>query len=582
MKKRVFLFALVIGFLASGSTNAQQQMPEPSRTLPIKIYFDQRIRMRDGVKLAADVYRPDVPGKFDCILHRTPYLKSNDTALSFGRYFAPQGYAFVAVDVRGRGDSPGTFVPYRHEGQDGYDAVEWCAAQPWSSGRVATIGGSYNGKTQWLTAIERPPHLTTMVVLVSPSDPFVEFPTGEPIPVDVSWFYITSGHVLQNMEAVDWDAVTRHLPLLTMDEAIGRMMPAWREQFDHTRLDSFWEAERYQNKFERVEVPVFHISGWYDDEQVGTPLNFIGMTNNGAASVRNHQKLLMGPWGHAVNSKSKLGDVDFGPTATIDLKGTMLRWFDAWLKGVDNGIKSEAPVRIFVMGSNQWVDEHEWPIARTRFIEFYLHSGGRSNSVHGDGKLSTEKPQAEKSDVYTYDPQNPVPFITESSFEQIGGPDDYRSVERRDDVLVYNSDPVTRDTEVCGPIRVTLYASSSAVDTDFTAKLIDVWPNAFAERLSDGVVRARFRNGMDKEELIQPGAVNEYQIDAWNTCQMFKTGHRIRLEISSSAFPKYSRNLNTGEALGRSDKMVTANQTIYHDAQHPSHVTLPIVPEPAK
>jgi uncharacterized protein len=287
----------------------------------------------------------------------------------------------------------------------------------------------------------------------------------------------------------------------------------------------------------------------------------------------------MGPWPHAINSKSKFGEVDFGPTAIINLNQTMLRWFDAWLKGTDNGVKSEAPVRIFVMGSNQWVDEREWPMARTRYTDFYLRGNGPANSLYGSGALSTDKPQSEKPDHYTYDSDAPVPFITEPSFAQIGGPDDYRPVERRDDVLVYTSDPVTRDTEVCGPIKVTLYAASSATDTDFTAKLIDVWPNGFAERLSDGIVRARFRNGMEKEELIQPGTINQYLIDAWNTCDMYQIGHRIRIEISSSAFPKYPRNLNTGEPLGRNTKRLTAQQAIYHDAQHPSHVTLPIVPE---
>ena len=577
MTRRISLLFLVVAII-SGWAPAQQSKSASDKTLPIKIYFNQQIRMRDGVELSADVYRPDASGKFDCILNRTPYLKSSEGALTFGRYFAEHGYAFVAVDVRGRGDSPGHFVPYRYEGKDGYDSVEWCAAQPWSTGRVGTIGGSYNGKTQWLTAIEQPPHLTTMIALVSPSDPFVEFPTGEPLPLDESWYFLTSGHVLQNEDGVEWNSVFQHLPLLTMDEASGRIMPEWRELFNHTHLDNFWESERYQNKFERVQVPVLHISGWYDDEQVGTPLNFIGMTTQGAPAVRNSQKLLMGPWPHAVNSKSKLGDVDFGPTAVIDINGTMLRWFDAWLKGIDNGVKAEPPVRIFVMGSNQWVDEREWPIARTQFTDFYLHSRTGANSLHGDGTLSTAKPQSEKIDSYSYDPSDPVPFITEPSFAQIGGPDDYRPVERRDDVLVYTGDQVANDTEVCGPIKVTLYAATTAIDTDFTAKLIDVWPNGFAERLSDGIVRARFRNGMEKEELVQPGAVTEYKIDAWNTCQMFKTGHRIRIEISSSAFPKYPRNLNTGGPLGQDSKMVTAQQTIYHDAQHPSRVTLPVVP----
>ncbi len=577
MLRRWFALFLGIGTLACAVAAMRAQAQEAEKTASVKIDFNQRMRMRDGVELSADVYRPDGPGKFNCILNRTPYLKSSEGTAQFGKYFAEHGYAFVAVDVRGRGDSEGTFIPFRNEGKDGYDSIEWCAAQPWSTGRVGTIGGSYNGKNQWLAAVEQPPHLSTMIALVSPSDPFVEFPTGEPLPVDGSWYYLTSGHVLQNMDAVDWAAINWHLPLLTMDEAIGYRMPAWREQFDHPQLDTYWEAERYQNKYDRVQVPVLHISGWYDDEQVGTPLNFIGMTTKGPASVRQSQQLLMGPWPHAVNSKSKLGEVDFGPTALIDLKGTMLRWFDAWLKGMDNGVKQEAPVRIFVMGSNQWINERQWPPAGTHYTDYYLHSGGRANSLYGDGRLSTEVPGVEKTDQFTYNPANPTPFITDPNFEQLGGPDDYRPIERRDDVLVYTSDAVSKDTEVCGPISVTLYAATSAKDTDFTGKLIDVWPNGFAERLSDGIVRARFRNGMEKPELIRPGTVYEYKIDAWNTCEMFQTGHRVRLEISSSAFPKYPRNLNTGEALGKTGNMISAEQTIYHDGQHRSHVTLPIV-----
>ena len=571
-----FLLACLFGIGVLGAY-AQAGEPGEEKPLTVRIYFDQHIRTRDGIELSADVYRPDLPGKFDCILNRTPYLKNSETALDFGRYFAQHGYAFVVVDVRGRGDSEGTFIPYRMEGRDGYDSVEWCAAQAWSTGRVGTIGGSYNGKTQWLTAVEQPPHLVTMIAMTSPSDPFVEFPTGEPIPLDISWYFYTAGHVLQNSDAVDWQSLIQHLPAFTTDEAAGRLLPTWREQFDHSPADPYWDAEKYQNKFERVQASVLHISGWYDDEQIGTPLNYIGMTTKGSASVRKSQKLLMGPWPHAVNSKAKLGEVDFGATAVVDLKGVMLRWFDAWLKGVDNGVKRESPVHIFVMGANRWVDEEDWPIPRTRYTSFYLHSGGRANTLYGDGQLSERQPDAESADTFAYDPANPAPFITEPSFEQIGGPDDYRAIERRDDVLVYSSEALKTETEICGPIRVTLYASSSAKDTDFTAKLLDVWPNGFAQRLTDGMVRARFRRGMDKEELISPGNIYEYTIDAWNTCQMFLTGHRIRIEVSSSAFPKYPRNLNTGEPLGKTSTIAVAQQRIFHDAKHASHIVLPIV-----
>ena len=544
----------------------------------LKIDFNQRVKMRDGVELSADVYRPDAPGKFPVILSRTPYTKPG--SLGTAKYFVPNGYVLVAMDVRGRGDSDGQFVPYRNDGQDGYDAIEWCASQPWSTGKVGTTGGSYNGRIQWFTGILQPPHLAAMVAMVTPSDPFVEWPTGLPLPMDISWYHFTAGHLSQNMDAVDWTRIQWHLPMYDMDNVAGRPNPYWKEEIDHAQLSPWWEPLRYQNKYDRVKVPVLHISGWYDDEQVGTPLNFIGMTaKSQPEAVRNSQRLMMGPWPHAINSRSKLGDVDFGPTAMIDLNGYILRWFDYWLKGIDNGIVKEPPVRIFVMGANYWTDENEWPIARTQYTKYYLHSSGRANSSYGDGKLSTQEPAKEPSDGYTYDPASPTPFITEPSFAQIGGPDDYRPVERRDDVLVYTSDPVSEDTEICGPIRAQLYAASSAKDTDFMAKLIDVWPNGFAERLIDGMVRARFRDGMDKPSLIEPEKGYAYSIDMWNTCQMFLKGHSIRLEIASSAFPKYDRNLNTGEALGKTTRMQTADQKVYHDRDHASFVLLPIVPK---
>ncbi len=545
----------------------------------VKIDFNQRVRMRDGVELSADVYRPAIPGRFPVILLRTPYLKTGQ--LKNGNLFASRGYVFVAQDVRGRGDSAGAFVPYRNEGRDGYDSIEWCANQPWSNGKIGTYGGSYLGRVQWLAAVEQPPHLVTMVPLVSPSDPFVEWPTGLPLPMDISWYAFTSGHVAQNLDAVDWAKAHSHLPLDTMDQAIGRAMPFWKELFEHPQLDAWWAALRYQDKYEKVQVPVLNISGWYDDEQVGTPLNYIGVSTRGPAELRKNHKLLMGWWPHSTFiAGTKLGDVDFGSGATMDREAYVLRWFDYWLKKIDTGIEKEPPVKVFVMGENRWADESEWPIARTRSTRYYLHSAGRANSLFGDGALSTSAPAAEPTDGYSYDPAKPTPFITEPSFAQIGGPDDYRPVERRDDVLVYTSEPVAEDTEVCGPIRVELFAASSARDTDFMAKLIDVWPDGYAQRLIDGMVRARFRDGMDKPSLIEPGRVYPYSIDAWNTCNTYLKGHRIRLEISSSAFPKYDRNLNTGAPLGKTAEMEVAQQKIYHDAAHPSAVVLPVIPKP--
>ncbi|GER90960.1 hydrolase [Dictyobacter vulcani] len=546
----------------------------------LQIQFDQRVPMRDGITLSADIYMPvgnnGEPGIYPVILSRTPYMKA-EISLETAKYFVRNGYIFVSMDVRGRGDSDGEFVPYFNEGRDGYDAIEWCAEQPWSNGSVGTIGASYGGRIQWLAAVERPPHLQAMIVLVPPSDPFVETPTGTPSPMHLCWLHLVSGRALQSMDVVEWEQVYEHLPLVTMDERVGRSIPSWRTEMQHTQLDAYWEPLCYQQRFDRVKVPVLHISGWYDDEQIGTPLNYAGMTAKGAsAEVRASQRLLMGPWGHNTNADSRFGAVDFGSQAIIDLRGEQLRWYDHYLKGktVDVG----APVHIFVMGKNEWRDEQEWPLARTQWTPFYLHSQGRANSRFGNGMLTRVKPAVEPVDTYLYDPANAVPFITDATSSQIGGPDDYSSLQRRDDVLVYVSEPLSEDVEVTGPIKVDLYAASSAPDTDFMAMLIDVWPNGFRQRLCDSMVRARFRNGMDKPELIEPGQIYHYTIDCWNVSQVFKAGHRICVQVTSSAFPKYDRNQNTGEPLGQTTELAIAEQRIYHDAEHPSAVVLPIIP----
>jgi uncharacterized protein len=571
---QVGLILALLGYAAI--THGQEAKTE--QPFELKIDFNRRVPMRDRTELSADVYRPKAEGRFPVILNRTPYTKTSAGNFKIAQYFVAHGYVVVFMDVRGRGDSDGIFEPYRNDGQDGYDTIEWCAAQPWSTGKVGTLGGSYNGAIQWLTAVKQPPHLAAMIALASPSDPFVEWPTGQPLPVDISWYHFTAGHVLQNMEAVDWKKLYDHLPLMTMDEAMGRPNRFWKDEVEHAKLDSWWEYKRYQNKYDRVRVPVLNISGWYDDEQVGTPLNFVGVTTKGATEVRRAQRLLIGPWPHAINSSPKLGQIDFGPTAVIDMNAYWLRWFDYWLKGIQNGVSQEAPVRIFVMSGNGWRDENEWPLARTQWTKYYLHSKGRANTLSGDGTLSTAAPANEPTDKYSYDPAKPVTFITDASFAQIGGPDDYRTIEERSDVLVYTSEPLADDTEVCGPLRVRLAAASSARDTDFMAKLIDVWPNGFAQRLNDGMVRARFRQGMDKPSLIETGRVYDYDLDLWNTCQLYRKDHRIRIEIASSAFPKYDRNLNTGEALGQTTGMQIAEQKIFHDREHPSYVILPVVP----
>lgn len=547
----------------------------------VKIEYDQRARMRDGVYLSADVFRPDAPGRFPVILVRTPYDNASPAYARQGLFWASRGYAYVIQDVRGRGESEGEFYPLVHEAEDGYDTQTWCGTAPWSNGKIGTTGGSYLGWTQVYPAGLRNPYLVAMISIVTPPDPTRNFPIQHGVfnPTTVSWLAYISGKTLQDTSHIDLMAAYRTLPLREMDEGFGRRIRAWKDWFDHPTLDDYWKAQSYQEQLLDATVPILHVSGWYDDVLVGTTENYVNLTTRGAtADARQRQWLLIGPWGHRVNTSRRLGDVDFGPEALIDFDEVQLRWFDHWLKGVDNGVESESKVRIFVMGENRWRSENEWPVGRTRTVEYFLHSGGRANSLFGDGRLEPSPPEDEPADTFRYDPENAVPFITEPNFSQVGGPDDYRPVERRDDVLVYSTAPLTEPLEVCGPLTVRLHAASSARDTDWTAKVLDVHPDGFAQRLNDGIVRARFRRSTEKESFLEPGRVESYDIDAWSTCVLMGEGHRLRLEISSSAFPKFDRNLNTGGRIGMETKGIVAEQTVYHDREHPSRVLIPVVP----
>jgi putative CocE/NonD family hydrolase len=552
---------------------ALQAAPTTPAADSVAIRFDVRIPMRDGVTLSADIYSPPTPGRYPVVLMRTPYNKTGAAVLKEARAFAQRGYVYVAADVRGRGDSEGEWRPYFFEGDDGYDAIEWCAAQPWSTGKVGTIGRSYVGYNQWVAAVRRPPHLAAIIALAPMADPFEDVwitgPGGVPTPTMISWYHLTAGKVLQNMSAVDWNTLNWHVPLLTMDEAAGRPNERWRSIITHSTRDAWWDPLRYQDRFVRAYVRALHISGWYDDTQRATPMNYVGMRTRAATpEARDRQKLVIGPWPHAINSTQKLGRLDFGPTAVIDLFGLQVEWFDRWLKG--NGPQTAAPrVRLFAMQSNRWFDADDWPVPGTRFVKHYLRA---------NGALATAAPGAERPDTYRYDPTDPTPFLTEPSFAQLGGPDDYAQVEQRKDLLLYTTAPFDRETLLCGPLTARLFAASSATDTDFMVKVLDVGPNGFVQRLNDGMVRARFRSGWEKPELIVPGKGYSYDIDVWNTCQTLLPGHRIRVEVASSAFPKFDRNPNTGETIGMTARMQVADQTIYHDRARASYVVLPFVP----
>ena len=407
-----------------------------------------------------------------------------------------------------------------------------------------------------------------MVCMVTPSDPFVECPTGLPWPMQIGWQRLTDGRVPQYTGDVDWGAVFRHRPLATMDEAAGFVSANWRAELQHPTLDDWWEPVRYQHRIGEIDLPVLHVSGWYDDEEIGTPANFAAMT----AAGRRGQRLLMGGWGHRVNTTRTLGETDFGPDALIDLDRYVMAFLDEHVRQVTPEPPS-APVRIFVMGVNEWRDERSWPPAGSQPAVFHFASGGRANSRFGDGRLDrTPAPDGQPPDEWTHDPDQPVPFITDASYAQIGGPDDYSGVEGRGDVLVYTSGPLGEPLEIIGAVQVVAHVATSAADADVMAKLVDVHPGGFAQRLCDGMVRLRYRNGFRRAEPVTPGEVYEVTIPMWDTCVRLPAGHRVRVEIASSAFPKFDVNLGTGGDMVTETAGVRAVNRLWHTPARPSRL----------
>ena len=533
--------------------------------------FNVRIPMRDGVTLAADLVLPDeLPAP--AVVTRTPYGRGGEMPTKRADAFATSGYCACWVDVRGRGDSEGKFDPYR-DAIDGVDAIEWAALQEWCDGSVATFGGSYSGRVQWLTALHNPPALKAMIVLVTPSDPFVENPTGVPGPMYIHWFRMTDGRAMQYTEAVDWMEVYRHRPLIELDEAAGFHSERWRELCRHQTLDAWCEPVRYQHRIGEIDVPVMHVSGWYDDEEIGTPANFAALQ----AAGRTGQRLLMGPWGHQVNASTTLGELDFGHDSVIDLDAAMTGFLDEMVRG-RHPVEPPPPARVFLMAANQWLDLAGWPPPGSVELAWHLDSAGRANSRFGDGRLHDgPAPEESQADGWVHDPDRPVPFITPASSAQIGGPDDYSGVETRGDVLVYTSDPLIEPLDVVGPVRLVAFVSTSARDTDVTAKLIDLHPSGFAQRLCDGLVRLRYRAGHDRAQSVQPDAVYEVEVVMWDTAHRFLPGHCLRLEVASSAHPKFAVNLGTGGDQSEATDAVVAHNRIYHDAARPSRLLVTVL-----
>src|SRR6266568_2708782 len=567
---------------------------------------DLPMRTRDGVTLYADVYRPDAAGTFPVLVVRTPYDKSQDMALTEKVYFPPRGYVVVVQDTRGRFRSEGEFYPFIHEAQDGYDTIEWAAELPWSDGNVGTVGQSYLGLVQYFAAPQRPPHLKAMSPVSGPVTYFENCVYRRGV-FELGWmlaYFVfmarntleRKGRYEQQRPSLDSylshpevplsplkKEVYRHLPLREWGERLKEGAPYFADFLQHAADGPYWHATDLRRQLHSVNVPMLHVGSWYDAFQYDTLTLYTGLREQALTPEARHgQKLLMGPWAHllpyAVPTSKGTGEIDFGPEALIELHAEQLRWFDYFLKGMNNGVLDEAPIRLFVMGDNRWRDEHEWPLARTRYTNLYLRSGGKANSLRGNGQLSLSTPDEEPPDRYLYDPEDPVPTRGGTTLGLAMGVFDQTKIEEREDVLVYTGDVLTADMAVTGTISLKLFAASSAPDTDFTAKLADLRPDGYAQNIAEGVTRARFRESLSSPTLITPEKVYEYTVDLWATSQVFKAGHRLRLEMSSSNFPRYDRNPNTGHDFGVDTELRTARQTIFHDSRYPSHLILPVIP----
>ncbi|MFC3051864.1 CocE/NonD family hydrolase [Kordiimonas pumila] len=548
--------------------------------------YNVMVPMRDGVRLSTDIYRPAKPGKYPVILTRDTYDNgSRDQDIAEGYTWAERGYVFIHQDVRGRYDSDGgQHYPYKYEAEDGYDTQVWAGEQPWSNGKVGMMGGSYLASVQWLSAPLRAPSLTALAPRMTPYNYYQDVAyTGGAFQLSsrIGWAALISGRTNQ-IRHYDWDEKLLHLPLKTLDKAIGHDLPHFRDWLAHPSHDEYWMEYNVEAQADQIDVPAYNIAGWYDVFLRGNLTSFADMGKKARSEKNRHaQKLIIGPWPHTAAPSAKLGELDFTDAAVVSFDDIHIKWFDYWLKGTENGVLNEAPVRLFVMGENKWRDEQEWPLARTQYTKYYFNSKGSANSAQGNGTLSTEKPEAKKGhDQFVYDPNNPVPTLGGNLMFKTtpAGPYDQAALEERKDILVYTTGPLEADTEVTGPIEVTLYAASSALDTDFTAKLVDVHPDGKAYNLADGIIRARHRESFKSEKLLTPGKVYEYTIDLWATSNLFKKGHKIRVDISSSNFPRFDRNPNTGHKFAEDAEIQTAEQTIYHTAEYPSYITLPIIP----
>ncbi len=598
--KKTSVLVLIIAFVmaASGAENPKFREIYPPQN-DVMVDHHVAIPMRDGVTLYSDVYRPIKEGRYPVLVCRTPY-STQRAPVSYEEplFFASRGFVYVFQDVRGRHESEGKWEPFRNDIEDGYDTIEWAAAQRWSNGKVGMQGHSYSGHVQWRAAMSKPPHLVTIFPIVASTSLYHNWVT-----LDGAWrlsFNFGWGadrqesRVMQNTglhtakgvpESQRYEHVLSFLPLVGMQELLGRHAQFYTDWIHHPDYDDYWKKLNVEEVFDQIGIPVHTHGGWFDIFTQGTQNGFIGMSKHGKTpEARRNARIVIGPWEHGVSQKT--GDVDFGPAANLQREVFELPWYDYWLKGIHNGVDTDPLVTIFVLGKNVWRHENEYPLARTQYRNLYFSSGGHANTGAGDGRLSWQAPPANSApDRYDYDPNHPVPSTGGNNCcgtPTLSGPRDQRPLEKRNDVLSYTSEPMRDELEITGPVKVVLVASSDAPDTDFVGKLIDVYPDGRAISLCEGVLRARYREGLGKPKLLEPGKTYELPIQLTGTSNVFLPGHRIRVDITSSHFPEFDRNPNTGKPVGRSADARTARQTIYHAGSQVSHSVLPVIPTAAQ
>lgn len=585
-----FRFLFAVSFLFCSREGLSQSVENE-----IRIIRHVEVPMSDGVKLYADVYLPKLTGKYPTIVTRTCYGVQRDGMHETVIKFAQRGYAVVVQDVRGRYESEGVWQPFRDEGKDGYETIEWAAAQSFSTGKVATQGGSYLGHNQWAAASLAPPHLVAIFPGVASTNIYANWLTmggAFRLSFNYGWGVVRMPNRIMlpqywhsaafTPEELKYENILMHLPLYDGDlKSAGTPVQHYRDWLKHESYDAYWKSISDEEKFDKIKVPVHTYGGWFDIFLMGTINGFKGMRKHGATpEARAAARMIIGPWGHGPSQS--FGGIDFTPDANMDMFEVQLTFYDYHLKGIKKGLDFAKPVQIFYMGANKWRSESDWPIPGTTFRELYLSSNGSANSIRGDGQLTFTKPAALKSDTYRYDPENPVPTTGGNNCcgtPTAAGPVDQRPLEQRQDVLVYTSDFLKESITVAGPVRVKLYAATDGTDTDWMIKLVDVQPDGYAMPVAEGILRARFREGLDKIKLLTPNQVYEYDIELTSTANVFKPGHRIRIDITSSNFPQFDRNPNTGAPLGSGTETRIAQQTVYNGGNRLSHIVLPIVPK---